>query len=296
MRSFWLGSVAWPVFGSALLISSCIADGDSTLDPVRSAPADAGERGEGLGGDAGGGETPVGGGGFAGASDVTPGSGGSAGKAGKGGSAGSSDSAGEGGSSPEGGAGGGQSGAPAGGTTSGQGGDAATGGVANEGGASPSGGQGQGGGGSEGPPPLTICLRLPGFAADSFDVTQAYRAETTRDCRISWVTRLYLDVDDEATFLNRLIRWNIDLWGCSGNPPDDFGLLYEEVALTSADADALIEIYMQAAITELELSAKEIDEMRAALEHLADRVVERETDEFTDSHCVAASASEAEPG
>jgi hypothetical protein len=142
---------------------------------------------------------------------------------------------------------------------------------------------------------LTICLRLPGFAANSFDVTQAYRAETTRDCRISWVTRLYLDVDDEATFLNRLLRWNIDLWGCSGDPPDDFGLLYEEVPLTSADADALIEIYMQAAITELELSATEIDEMRAALEHLADRVVERETDEFTDSHCVAAFPAEGEP-
>lgn len=278
-------NLALAVTLAGFLASSCIADGDTTQNSesgdVTAAGSvsggSAGEGGESHGGAGGAFDEETAGaagraeaakGGSGGGGAQTPASGGSAGRGG-----GDSD-AGKGGHGASGNAGD-DGGADAGGSNPDSGGEAG------------SAGEATGGTGSvDVPPALTVCDRLINPSENSFDVTQGYRAATTGDCRISWVTRLYLDEDQEHVFLNRLLRWNLELWGCGGvSPPKNFGLLYTEVPLTSADAEVLIELYMATAITLLEMSSDEIDAMRAMLDFLASRVIERETDELTDSHC-----------
>ena len=276
--------------------SSCIGDGNSTTDPELVDTAGAGSNGNGAAGENG---TAHGGAGGE-LTEDTAGAGGH----GEAATAGHGASGGEPGSSSGGSGARGGSDATAGeggsGATANAGGSAGTAGASTNGGG-PDGGS-EGGSGGEGtagganvdvPPALTVCERLINPPDNSFDVTQGYRAATTRDCRISWVTRLYLDEDQEHVFLNQLLRWNLELWGCGGAPPpDSFGLLFREVPLTSADADALIELYLDTTSATLAMSSDEIDAMRAMLDYLAERVIERETDEFTDSHCSTGAGGE----
>ncbi len=282
MKTFRLGTLALPALGSALLISSCIADGDTTSAPP---PSEAGAAGAHAPDGAGAGNTPEGG--SAGASDEM-----AAGAAGRettegGGSGGASDRGGTGnaGSDPahagESGVTGGAAGAH---DFGGQTGAGASGGVPGGGGEPASGEAGSGG--REGIEPLALCLRLTSPTGDAFDVATLYWQATTGDCRISWVSRLY-GPDEVQTFLNGLLRWNRAFWGCLGTePPENFGLMYVEVPATSADTEILIDHYMDAAISTLELSPDEIDAMRRHLELLAKRVIERETDELSNATCV----------
>lgn len=285
------GTLALLATLTGFVASSCIADGNATQNPelAGAAAADsesggsAAESSESRGGAGGafdeassgaaGSTEPAKGGSGGSGGAQTPATGGSAARGG-----GEPAAAGEGGNGASGNAAGGE-----GGTTS----TGAKGGSDDDGGEAGSAGGATGGSGSVDPPPaLTVCDRLINPPENSFDVTQGYRAATTRDCRISWVTRLYLDQDREHVFLNRLLRWNLELWGCGGvSPPKNFGLLYTEVPLTSADAEVLIDLYMQTTITTLQMSSDEIDAMRAMLGFLANRVIERRTDELTDSHC-----------
>lgn len=281
MKTFRVGTLALPALGSALLISSCIADGDATSVAT---PSEAGAAGEHTANDAGAGNAPEGG--SAGASDEiaagaagreTTARGGGGGASGRGGTGG-------GGSSPthagENGVTGGAAGAH---DFGGQTGAGASGGVPGSGGEPASGEAGSGG--SAGLEPLAICMRLTSPAADALYVNSLYWQATTHDCRISWVSRLYRDEVD--TFLNWFLRWSLAFWGCPGTePPENFGLMYVEMPATSADTEILIDYYMDAAISTLEPSPDELDAMRRHLERLAQRVIERETDELSNSTCV----------
>lgn len=276
--------------------SSCIGDGNSTQDPELFDTPRAGSDGNGSAGEKGAAQGGAGGElneDSAGASGE-----GEAAKAGSGGSGGEPPASGgdsaRGGSSTTAGEGGIGATANAGGS-GGTSGTSTHGGGADDGGEVGTAGAASGGEGNvDAPPALTICERLINPPDNSFDVTQGYRAATTGDCRIAWVTRLYLDDDQEHVFLNQLLRWNLELWGCGGAPPpEDFGLLFREVPLTSTDAEALITLYMETTITTLAMSSDEIEAMRAMLDYLAKRVIERETDEFTDSHCATGAGGEA---
>lgn len=275
MRKFRIGTLT--AVGSALLISSCIADRDATGEPV-TIEASGGRDAAGAGNvDEGGSSGAI--------ADVAAGDGGRE-TLEPGGSSGTTAS-GEGGR----GAGRGGTGTSSGGAAGehdhpgGQAGAAANGGV--PGGGEPStGNAGHGGGGDAPPPPLTICLRLPSPVLDAYNATDAYWETTTRDCRISWVSRV--NGSDLDAALNALWRWNLALWGCPnpGTPPDDFALLFVEGQMTSKDAEVIIGHYMDDVITRLGMSQNEIDEMRNYIEYLARGVLASDADEFSNSTCI----------
>jgi hypothetical protein len=132
-----------------------------------------------------------------------------------------------------------------------------------------------------------LCIRLTSPSAFSFDVTRSYEQRVFSDCRINWLARLYLDLDERAQFFNRLLAWNLNFWGCAPPNPTDFALIYRPVALTSADAQAIIEHYMVAANTALRMSASERDQMRAALALLAAPLVDATQEDFSQAACPA---------
>jgi hypothetical protein len=184
------------------------------------------------------------------------------------------------GGEPSGGGGSGRSGS--GGTTSG-------GGTSQGGGGSDGGGEGGGGGSGDVPDQLTICQRLTGTTSLSIDVTNAYEEALIADCRVNWTTLLYFNppLDVRYMFLNNLVVWNLELWGppCSTVAPTEFALIYEPAPLTSADAQLLIDIYVEQATSLLAMSPPEIEEMRALLGRLSQPVIERVSDEYSRPDC-----------
>jgi hypothetical protein len=260
MRTIVVGVIASVCTALSLGLPAC--DGDQP-GPSGGDAGDAGESSQG--GDGSGGSSGSEGGGEAGAPGV-----GGTGQGGEPGSGGSS-----GGRSGNGGSGG----SGANGGTTGGGGTAQGGDGGNEGGS----------GGSGEPDQLTICLRLMRAGTLSFDTTLAYEEALIADCRVNWTTTLYFDpsinlmVRDE--FLNNLIAWNLSLWDCNPTAPTEFSLIYEPAPLTSADARALIDIYVEAASSLLSMSPPEIEEMRALLDRLSQQTIDRVSDEYSNPDC-----------
>lgn len=194
--------------------------------------------------------------------------------------------------------GGGSGGAETGGTSNQTGGagnsaDASTagsGGVGvggnNSGGQLGSGGD-AGGGDASTSVALSVCVRLQSPSVLSFDVTRTYDHTVYADCRVKWVANLYLDVDQREVFLNNLLAWNMRFWGCTPPPPDNFALIFKPAPLTSADAAALIDDYVDVATQALGLSAPEITEMRAALTNLAKSTIATVSGEYSHSQCAS---------
>jgi hypothetical protein len=162
-----------------------------------------------------------------------------------------------------------------------------------QGGGPPSAGAG---GGSDGPlsEQLSFGLRIPAPSQNATDVARAYNQATYDDCRTRWVTNLFLDKQpsEQHLFLNALVTWNYNFWGCDvGVPPvSNFALIWGEAPLSAGDAALLIEHYIAVATAELTLSPPEITEMRAALERLAAPLIEDPSLEPSQSQCDTGSA------
>jgi hypothetical protein len=138
---------------------------------------------------------------------------------------------------------------------------------------------------------LSFCPRLGGPELSAFNVTRAYDHAVYNDCRVTWVTDLYLKTGDRDTFLNDLLSWCLRFWGCQTPAVDDFALIYQTAPLTSADAAALIDDYMSVATTELTLSTGEIAQMRAALGRLSRQTVAQDSSDYSHSACGGASGT-----
>jgi hypothetical protein len=217
-------------------------------------------------------------------------SGGSSGKGGGGrGGSGGSEGGGEAGGSSEGGTG-------QGGTATGKGGKSATGGTggssgAPEGGAGDGGSDGGSGGGGDGPDQLSICLRLQQSARLAINVALGYEDAMIADCRVNWTTILYFDssigLNERDVFLNNLTVWNSQLWGCTNVVPESFALIHGSAPLTSADAEALIDDYVEVATNLLSMSPPEISEMRDLLGRLSQSVIEEVSDDYSNPDCGA---------
>ena len=151
------------------------------------------------------------------------------------------------------------------------------------------GGGGTGGSGGSGGARLEICVRLLAASTLARDVAFAYELEFIADCRVNGFTSLYFDdcvgLNERDQFLNRLVFWNLDLWGCTQSAPSSFALVHGPAALTRADAQALIDAYLEPATDLLSLSPSEIETMRAALGSLSDPLVEAESDDYSRSTC-----------
>jgi hypothetical protein len=223
---------------------------------------------------------------------------------------GSSASGGRGGSSTRGGAGGrGGTGAvdtgggDAGGTDTGGGTVGGTSGSAGaEAGEGGVGLTGAGGTGSTVPDQLAICVRLDSPTPLSLDTTLAFEKAVIKDCDINWVTSLYYDssvgFDERSEFLNQLLHFNLDLWGCPGTPaPDSFDLIYKPAPLSAADVVALIDAYVAVSTDLLTLSPGEVSDMRAVLGQLsAPLLIDPDPGDFSDSRCVSAGGAGGEGG
>jgi hypothetical protein len=132
---------------------------------------------------------------------------------------------------------------------------------------------------------LHICVRLDSPTKLSFEVTKLYELKVYDDCRINWVSGLYLAIDERVEFLNNLVAWNMALWGCSTPAPTDFRLIHVSTELTTADAALLVNHYLDAAQQKLSMGAAEISEMRSALEKLSAPLTIAST-KFSHPNCV----------
>ncbi|HKY36441.1 MAG TPA: hypothetical protein VJN18_10905 [Polyangiaceae bacterium] len=145
------------------------------------------------------------------------------------------------------------------------------------------------GGDDDGPPQerLSFGLRIPEPFEKSEDVTIGYTQAVFDDCRTKWVTKLFLDKDEQPLFLNNLIDWNLDFWGCTlaAPPVSTFALIHEPAPLSAGDAALLIEHYITVATAELTLSPLEITEMRGALERLSRPLIVDPTAEPSQPDC-----------
>ena len=141
------------------------------------------------------------------------------------------------------------------------------------------------GAGMVAPEQLTFCPRLTTPSVNAFDVTRAYDHAVYDDCRVTWVTNLYLVVNAREDFLNNLLSWSLRFWGCQSPAVDDFALIYQKAPLTSADAAALIDDYIVVATAELTLSTQESSDMRAALTRLAQQTIAQDSADYSNSTC-----------
>ena len=207
---------------------------------------------------------------------------------------------GTGGSLPRGGSGGTSAGGSGnkgatGGTTSGNAGAAAE--------AGDSGLAGEGTGATGGSTQLEVCVRLSTQPSTiAWDVSRAFEISVNTDCRINWVRLLYLDpdigLDKRNAFLNRLIAFSTNLWGCFGStPPQSFDLIWKLTPLSAADVELLIDDYIAAASDPLALSPGETTELRAILNRLAEPYrMDPDPGGLSNSRCVTGDAGAAGAG
>ena len=171
---------------------------------------------------------------------------------------------------------------PAGGTATGSAG-ATTAGAAGVGGELSS--AGNGGSGSSTPPgeQLVLCTRLTNRVNHAVAQGKAFATAAYADCRVRWIVPLKPDLDE---YRQQLVIWDLEFWGCQGNPVTNFGLVWGTPALSAGDASILIELYLTAANAELELSTDERTEMKAALDRLAEPLISSPSEDPSQSSCV----------
>jgi hypothetical protein len=133
---------------------------------------------------------------------------------------------------------------------------------------------------------LTLCNRLTEVPTKERDFSDAFERLVYLDCRVAWLPQLYLKpVNVRFQYQNALERWNLRFWGCDGVPVTDFQLVWQEPPLSRGDADIVIDHYLQAATEFLELSPKEQEDMRAALQRLSTPAVTSDSLEPSQSSC-----------
>lgn len=133
---------------------------------------------------------------------------------------------------------------------------------------------------------LSVCDRLLRVPEKNLAQSDMFEREVYLDCRVKWLPRLYLDARARKEYLNALEDWNERFWGCLDLPVDDFLLVWGTPAISQGDADIIIEHYMAAAIEQLQLSQKEEDEMRSALQRLATVLITSSSLEPSQPACV----------
>lgn len=295
MLRYVMGRV-WPITLAAASLAFLFAAGGcgdgERLDP---GAGNAGAGGHTLSGDGGGGHGNRAG--DAGAGEPG-GEGGLAGAGTKDGSGGVN--GGSGGSRPRGGSGGTSSGGTGnrggtGGTASGK---AGAGEEAGDRGLA-----GEGSGATGGITQLDLCVRLSSQPSTiAWDVSRAFEISVNTDCRINWVRLLYLDpdigLDKRVPFLNQLITFSTNLWGCLGStPPQSFDLVWKLTPLSAADIELLIDDYIAAASGPLTLSPGETRDLRALLNRLAEPYrMEPDPGGLSNSRCELGAAGAAGAG
>ncbi|RYZ09137.1 MAG: hypothetical protein EOO73_05065 [Myxococcales bacterium] len=73
-------------------------------------------------------------------------------------------------------------------------------------------------------------------------------------------------------YRQQLAIWNLEFWGCQGEPVTTLGLVWGTPRLSAGDVSRLIDAYLlatDAPTAELGLSPVEYEEMKSALERLA---------------------------
>lgn len=138
--------------------------------------------------------------------------------------------------------------------------------------------------GSAGTTELNLCLRLSRVEDLTREVVSSYEVRVYADCRLKWVVNLYLP-NGRADFKNRLNQWTYRLWGCATPPPDDFALVDRVVPISEAEAEALIDRYLEAVTIVIQLSPEEAASLRAALRELSAPFVDPARQGFPESSC-----------
>lgn len=151
-------------------------------------------------------------------------------------------------------------------------------------------GPGTGGSGAEGGTmstlpgeQLTLCTRLTGLVKHADDAGRAFAKAQFFDCRVKWT--LPIPQDQQVPYRDRLVTFNLEFWGCQGDPVTDFALTYDAPDLSRGDVDILVEHYLDVVTEELDLSAPERSEMQAALYRLAAPQIASDSSEPSQSSC-----------
>lgn len=127
-----------------------------------------------------------------------------------------------------------------------------------------------GSGGADRGEQLSVCLRISQKTTKATLVAQDFVSGVAADCRVAWLAPVGQSL---AELLNQLVVFNYELWGCpDAEAVDTFGLVLGTPALSQGDVDVLIEQYLGAAQTRLDLSPLERMQMQAALERLSQRL------------------------
>lgn len=157
------------------------------------------------------------------------------------------------------------------------------------GGAGSIGGAGGGGMTSEGEQ-LPLCARLSLKTSRAFQHSRAFAQAVYADCRLSWLVPLGPNLDE---YRQQLTIWDLEFWGCQGEPVTTFGLVWGTPELSSGDVAALIEAYLvatDAVDAQLGLSPAEYREMKSALERLGVPYIADRSSEPSNPSCGAGGA------
>ena len=133
---------------------------------------------------------------------------------------------------------------------------------------------------------LELCARLSTKTTRAFRQSRAFAAAIYKDCRITWIVPRDPELD---SYRQQLTIWDLEFWGCQGDPVQDFGLVWGRPELSRGDVTLLVDAYMaanDAPEAELQLSPAEHREMKSALERLAAPYVTSESNEPSRPSCV----------
>lgn len=147
------------------------------------------------------------------------------------------------------------------------------------------GGESSGGAGGADGIALTFCRRLQ-RPVDLVDlVRRHYFIAVLADCNVAGMIRNHIDELDLMS--NDLVQWSYRFWGCTlPSVEQEFGIAYRADALSAADAQRLIELYMTVVDDDLSLSPSESAATRIELARLArGAVVNPATEQFSLSVC-----------
>jgi hypothetical protein len=145
-----------------------------------------------------------------------------------------------------------------------------------------------------------LCVRLfdparPNSASMLAEQVEVdYFARLNHDCDVAKLQKTQLDTF--FNFQNDLILYQLDLWGCTQQAAEGFGISRPEFPnLTSADVARLIDHYVAAATKVLMLSAAEAAQIRSDITVFGAAAITRQSDEFSLSMCLPEAGADA-PG
>jgi hypothetical protein len=142
---------------------------------------------------------------------------------------------------------------------------------------------------------LSVCRKPLSEMVEIADtVPPRYMADIRADCRVQGHIEDHFINNTLHIVSNPLPPFNLSLWGCNLNPLTSFPLAVGATRFTTADAAAMIDLYVRIVADELQLTVPEQATLRQILGQLSQLAVTEQSSEYSRSSCTPDDAGESD--